>query len=114
MTPGARVTHERQAFLPERYRRGFDLVAACWVNPSLPETRLLRLGVLATPLFYLREVVNDQRRLYAGRRELGIRRWQVPFAMVLLPFLRLADLRGIVRALGPGGRSSGVGLQPSP
>jgi hypothetical protein len=34
--------------------------------------------------------------------------------MVLLPFLRLADLRGIVRALGPGGRSSGVGLQPSP
>jgi glycosyltransferase involved in cell wall biosynthesis len=112
MAPGARVTHERQAFFPERYRRGFDLVAACWVNPSLPETRLLRLGVLATPFFYLREVVNDLRRLRAGHRELGIRRWQLPVAAMLLPALRLADVPGIVRALAPGGRESGVGLQP--
>ena len=113
LTPGARVTHERQAFFPERYRRGFDLVAACWVNPSLPESRLLRLGVAATPFFYIREVVNDQRRLQRGRRELGIRPWQVPFAMALLPFLRLADVRGIVRALRPDGRESGVGLRQS-
>jgi glycosyltransferase involved in cell wall biosynthesis len=114
MTPGARVTHERQAFFPERYRRGFDLVAACWSNPTLPERRLLRLGVLATPFFYFREVVNDFRRLRAGHRDLGIRRWQLPLAVALLPLLRLADLPGIVRALSPGGRTSGVGLQPSP
>jgi glycosyltransferase involved in cell wall biosynthesis len=113
MTPGARVTHERQAFFAERYRRGFDLVAACWVNPSLPETRLLRLGVFATPFFYLREVANDVKRLRSGRREVGIRRWQLPLATVLLPVLRLADVAGIVRALAPGGRGSGVGLQPS-
>jgi glycosyltransferase involved in cell wall biosynthesis len=112
MAPGARVMHERQAFFAERLRRGFDLVAACWVNPSLPETRLLRLGVLATPFFYLRELVNDQRRLHAGWRELGIRSWQLPLAMALLPFLRLADVGGIARALAPGGRTSGVGLKP--
>jgi glycosyltransferase involved in cell wall biosynthesis len=112
MTPGARVTHERQAFFAERFRRGFDLVAACWVNPSLPETRLLRLGVLATPFFYFREVANDLNRLRTGHRELGIRSWQLPVAAALLPFMRLADVPGIVRALSPGGRSSGVGLQP--
>lgn len=113
MAPGARVTHERQAFFSERYRRGFDLVAACWVNPLLPEVRLLRLGVLAAPFFYLREVANDLRRLSAGRRELGIRPWQLPFAVAFLPFLRLADVAGIVRALAPGGRTSGIGLQPT-
>jgi glycosyltransferase involved in cell wall biosynthesis len=113
MTPGARVTHERQAFFAERYRRGFDLVAACWVNPGLPETRLLRLGVLATPFFYLREVANDLNRLRTGRRAVGIRAWQLPFAAALLPVLRLAGVPGIVRALAPGGRKSGIGLQPS-
>jgi glycosyltransferase involved in cell wall biosynthesis len=114
MTPGARVTHERQAFFPERFRRGFDVVAACWVNPGLPETRLLRLGVLATPFFYFREVANDLNRLRTGHREVGIRTWQLPLAVALLPLLRLADLPGIVRALSPSGRTSGVGLQPSP
>lgn len=113
MAPGARVMHERQAFFAERYRRGFDLVAACWVNPRLPETRLLRLGVLATPFFYVREVANDLRRLRAGRRELGIRTWQLPFAAALLPLLRLVDVAGLVRALAPGGRRSGIGLQPT-
>ena len=113
MAPGARATHERQAFFPERYRRGFDLVAACWVNPLLPETRLLRLSLLAAPFFYAREVFNDLRRLGAGYRELGIRSWQLPLAAVLLPILRLADLPGIVRALAPGGRESGIGLQPT-
>jgi hypothetical protein len=113
MAPGARTTHERQPFFPERYRRGFDLVAACWVNPLLPETRLLRLSVLAAPFFYTREVVNDLRRLRAGYGELGIRRWQLPLAAVLLPVMRLADLPGIVRALAPGGRESGIGLQPT-
>jgi glycosyltransferase involved in cell wall biosynthesis len=113
MTPGARVTHERQAFFAERFRRGFDLVAACWANPGLPETRLLRLGVVATPFFYLREVANDLNRLRTGRRELGIRIWQLPFAAALLPVMRLADVPGIVRALAPGGRKSGIGLQPS-
>jgi hypothetical protein len=30
-----------------------------------------------------------------------------------LPLLRLVDLAGVVRALAPGGRRSGVGLSPA-
>jgi len=109
MVPEARVRHERQPFWRERIRQGFDLVAACWADPDLPETRVLRLGVLAAPLFYGRAVVNDLRRLVKGRRDLGLRLWEMPAAAVLLPVFRLADLVGILRALAPGGRRSSLG-----
>jgi hypothetical protein len=110
LVPDARVRHARVDFLEERYRRGFDLVAACWVDPSLREARWLRLGVLAAPLFYVEAVALDLGRLFAGRRDLGLARWQVAVTAPLLPLLRLVDVAGIVRALAPGGRTSGVGL----
>jgi hypothetical protein len=101
--PGARVRHERQPFVRERFRQGFHLVAAAWADPQLAERRLLRLGVLAAPVFYGRAVVNDLARLVRGRRDLGLRAWQVAPAALLLPGCRLVDLAGIVRALMPGG-----------
>lgn len=110
MVPRARVRHERQPFFRERFRQGFDLVAAAWADPALSERRALRLGLLAAPLFYGRAVLNDQVRLARGRRDLGLRAWQHPAAALLLPVFRLVDLGGIVRALAPGGRQSGVGL----
>jgi len=110
MVPGARVRHERQPFVRERFLQGFDLVAAAWADPRLAEGRLLRLGVLAAPVFYCRAVINDFARLLRGRRDLGLRAWQVPPAAFLLPGCRLVDLAGIVRALMPGGRHSGVGM----
>ena len=110
MVPGAHVRHERQPFVRERFRQGFDLVAAAWADPQLAEGRLLRLGLLAAPIFYGRAVVNDLARLVRGRRDLGLRLWQVPPAALLLPGWRLVDLAGIVRALMPGGRRSGVGM----
>lgn len=106
MVPGARVRHERQPFARERVRQGFDLVAACWADPELPEARLLRFGVVSAPFFYARAVVNDLRRLVAGRRDLELAAWQVPAAAALLPLFRLTDFVGIVRALAPGGRRS--------
>jgi hypothetical protein len=111
MVPQSRVRHERPPFFRERFRQGFDLVAATWTNPDLPARRLVRLGVLSAPLFYVRAVVNDLRRLVVGRRDLGLRPWQVPLAAVILPLFRLVDLAGILRALLPGGRRSGVGLK---
>jgi hypothetical protein len=111
MVPEARVRHERQPFFRERYRQGFDMVAAGWADPTLREGRLARLGLVGAPLFYGRAVLNDWRRLAAGRHDLGLRTWELPVAAALLPVMRLADFAGVVRALAPGGRESGVGLE---
>jgi Glycosyl transferase family 2 len=109
MVPEARVRHERQPFFRERYRQGFDMVAARWVDPELPGARLLRLGPLAAPIFY-GHVVRDWQRLVGSRRDLELAWWQVIPAAVLAALSRLVDLAGMVRALAPGGRESGVGM----
>jgi Glycosyl transferase family 2 len=115
MVPAARVRHERQPLLRERHRQGYDAVAACWTNPRLPESRFLRLGVLAAPVFYGRAVAYDWRRIRDGRRDLELAGWRAPAAAILAPILRLVDLAGMVRALAPGGRESRVGLTtPAP
>jgi glycosyltransferase involved in cell wall biosynthesis len=111
MVPAAKTWHERQPLVEERYRQGFDRVAACWVNPTLRETRLLRLGVFAAPLFYARAVLLDWQRILAAHRDLGLAKWQAVASLPLFPVLRLIDLAGMVRALAPGGRTSGVGLK---
>jgi hypothetical protein len=111
MVPGAETHHERQPLVDERFRQGFDAVAACWVNPGLREAPLLKLGPLAAPLFYGRAVLNDWRRVLIGRRELGLATWQAFASLPAFPLLRLIDLAGMVRALAPGGRTSGVGLK---
>ena len=111
MVPSAKTFHERQPLVAERFRQGFDAVAACWVNPALPETRLLRLGIFAAPLFYARAVLFDWRRVLGAREDLGLASWQAVASLPLFPLLRLIDLAGMVRALSPGGRTSGVGLR---
>ena len=112
MVPEARVRHERQPFFRERYRQGFDMVAARWVDPALPGARLLKLGPLAAPIFYA-HVLRDWQRLVSSRRDLDLTWWQVVPAAVLTAVSRLVDLVGIVRALLPGGRESGVGMEAS-
>jgi hypothetical protein len=111
MVPGARTRHERQPMVEERYRQGFDAIAACWVDPALPEARLLRLGVFAAPLFYARAVLFDWRRILSARADLGLAKWQAVASLPLFPLLRLIDFAGMVRALAPGGKTSGVGLK---
>jgi hypothetical protein len=113
MVPEAVGVHELPPFFEERFRQGFDLVAACWVNPQLPEARLLSRGVFAAPFFYLRAVRRDHQRLRGAWRELGLTRTQAIAGLALLPFLRLVDLFGMARALLPGGQRSGVGLPDS-
>ena len=39
--PEAKVVHEQPPTRRERFRRGYDLVATCWVHPGLPETPML-------------------------------------------------------------------------
>jgi glycosyltransferase involved in cell wall biosynthesis len=113
MVPEARVRHERQPFFRERYRQGFDMVAARWIDPALTGARLLKVGPLAAPIFY-GHVIRDWQRLVRSRRDLQLAWWQLVPAAVLAALSRLVDLAGMVRALVPGGRGSGVGMEASP
>jgi hypothetical protein len=112
MVPQARVRHERQPFFRERYRQGFDMVAARWVDPALPGAWLLKIGPMAAPIFY-GHVIRDWQRLWRSRCDLELAWWQVVPAAALAALSRLVDLAGIVRALLPGGRRSGVGMEAS-
>ncbi len=99
MVPNAVVLHEVQPFRVERFRQGYDAVAACWTDPTLPETPWLRLGPLAAFPLYARNVLLDWRRLQNGRRDLNLKNWQISPALALYPFFRLVDLAGMLSAL---------------
>ena len=102
MAPTARVRHDLPPFWSERLRRGWDLVAVCWVDPVLAESRLLRLGFVALPAFYLGNLALDWKRLGSARRAVGMSRLQASFALGLMPLLRVIDVVGIARALWSG------------
>jgi hypothetical protein len=110
LIPEARVLHRVQPFFVERFRQGFDRVAACWANPSLRERSWLALGIFAAPLFYAEEVLLDYRRMFAGYRDLGVSFWALPITLVLFPVFRLVDLAGIVNALASRPDRGGVGV----
>jgi glycosyltransferase involved in cell wall biosynthesis len=110
LVPEARVRHELPDFREERFRRGFDVVAALWVNPRLWQARLLRLGPFAAPLLYAEALVHDWKRVAEDGRSLGLSPVGRVAAALLAPVARLVDLAGMLRALTPGGRESGVGV----
>ena len=104
--PQATVRHEPVPFVTERLRQGFDAVAVLWIDPQLPARKLLRLGPLAVGPLYLRSVLLDWLRLAQGRRDLQLSPPAAVAAAVLLPFARLIDAGGMLRALMPRARSS--------
>lgn len=113
MTPEAAVRHELPPFLWERWRQGYDIVASCWVNPSLPEARWLRYGVAAAPMFFARTVRLDAEALRTSRGELGLAQWQRVLARILLPAMRLIDVTGMLRALVTPGKGRRARPQPA-
>jgi len=108
----ATVRHEMKHFWSERWRRGYDLVAVCWVDRYLREARWLRLGPLAAPLFYCKNVAEDWRRMKLGRSRFGwnVVKWLT--AMTLSPLVRFIDMAGALRALtlGPSKRWTTYGV----
>ena len=102
----AAVQHEAPPVLRERLRQGYDTVAACWVDPHLPEAKWLRLGPFAAPLYYARRVWQDWMTLRRHRNETRLGRTEAALAVPLIPLLRLVDGVGIVAALvwGTGAR----------
>ncbi len=99
LVPESRVTHELPLLVRERTRQGYDSVAACWINPSLPEARWLPLGVFAVPLFYLLRVWLDWKRVWWAREPLKLSLIQVLLALPMFPLLRLLDSAGMAKAL---------------
>jgi hypothetical protein len=99
---GAVAVHELPPVFKERWRRGYDLVAACWINPELPETRWLRWGVLAAPRFAWSNLRQDWRRLAVGRTLWGWDAGTLMRARGLAALLRVIDLAGALKALALG------------
>ena len=99
LVAGAAVRHEAPPMLRERLRQGYDMVAACWVDPQLPDADWLRLGLFAAPLYYARRVWLDLNTLFMHRSETGLGRIAAIAAVPLIPLLRLVDGLGIVAAL---------------
>lgn len=98
LAPRALVFHELPPIVRERTRQGYDTIGACWVNPRLPESRWLWLGVLSVPLFYALRVLLDWKRLAVGFRDLGLSMRGLCLAVALAPVLRLLDVYGMIRA----------------
>ena len=99
LVPEAIVHHELPPFLPERFRRGYEVVAACWTDPDLGDNRVLKLGPFAIPIFYGRDVALDVLRVVRGRREMSMTWWQVAAAVPLFPLFRLVDVAGMLKAV---------------
>ena len=99
LVPDAFVHHEPVPLVEERYRRGWDLVEAARVDPELREARWLRLGLVATPLFYVANLALDARRALAWGGDFGLGPLGRIAAIPVMAALRLIDIRGIAAAL---------------
>ncbi len=110
------VVHELPPAFKERWRRGYDLVAACWIDPELPEARWLRYGVMAAPLLLWSNLRLDWHRLAAVQKVNRWRNGRLAAARLLAITLRLVDLGGIYRALlfGPSSRWTAYGAVAKP
>ena len=99
LVPEAFVHHEALPILPERLRRGWDLVQAARVDPALPEARWLPMGVGAAPLFLTQNVGIDVWRTLGSGGDVGLGPLSRVAALPVMLALRLIDLLGIVWAL---------------
>lgn len=110
LVPEARVLHGMLSIIRVRSKQGYDAIAACWVDPELPESRLLRLvGILSIPFFYVREVSLDWMRVWIGRKDLKLSPWQVILSLLLFPLFRVIDVAGMIRAFIYGPTQGGWG-----
>jgi hypothetical protein len=102
LATNAVAIHDLPPIVRERTRQGHDTIAACWMNPTLPEARWLELGVLSVPVFLAMRVALDWKRLLTGRHNLNLSLFGLVAGLALAPILRLLDAAGMVHAFWAG------------
>jgi hypothetical protein len=102
--PAALVLHELPDVRSERWRRGYDLVGGCWVNPGLRETEWLEHTEARVEQFLTANLRLDAQRLRDAPSVLGITPEEQPLVWNAILRLRLIDRQGVRAALEEGER----------
>ena len=99
----AACRHDLPPVFKERFRRGYDLAAACRANPALAETSWLRDrrlgGWHAVWNFWRSNVALDFRRLRESGQRFGLTGWRRATAYPAIVALRMIDVFGIRQAV---------------
>lgn len=97
--PEALVWHEFPPLFSERLRRGYDLVAESWVDPTLKPERWHNAGWWKIYKLYRQNLRLDWQRIVAAPPELHLSGFRKYPAIVLAALLRLIDMAGARRAI---------------
>ena len=97
--PAAAVVHNDKGVrkhLQVRFRTGHEAVALCRLDHDrvLPETRFLKLGLLAPFLFAARRMVYDWQTILVNRRDLEIAWYETPYFVAASMLVRTAEVAG--------------------
>jgi hypothetical protein len=99
LVPDALVWHELPPLMKERLRRGYDHVAAGWVDPALRPEQWLTHRISRLAKLYFRNLGHDWRRMRHAPAQLRLRGWRRIPAIGLAAWLRLIELRGAWQAI---------------
>jgi hypothetical protein len=99
LVPDASVVHAWLPLLADRTQKGYETYTTYWADRRRRARILLRTGPLFALALYGCCVVADEVRLSAGWRDIELTPFQAAAAAVILPMLRLLDLRGMMRAV---------------
>jgi len=102
MQPAALALHELPDVRAERWRRGYDLVGACWSDPQLPETEWLEPSEQRVEQFMALNRKLDEQRLREAPMALRITPEEQPRIWTAMTGLRLIDREGVRAALEEG------------
>ncbi len=102
--PAALAWHELPDVRATRYRRGYEHVGACWVDPLLAETAWLAEGEAAWSRFLNANKQLHSDRLMKAPARLEISEAERPAILQEMDRLREADAEGIRDALAEGER----------
>jgi glycosyltransferase involved in cell wall biosynthesis len=98
----AMVLHEMPDIERERHRRGYDVVAACWIDPLQAETAALSTDERALHWHLERFAYLDALRLQVAPAAIGITPGNLDAVRSELRRLRQMDLGGVRAALQQG------------
>lgn len=99
LVPAALVWHELPSLMKERLRRGYDHVAASWVDEELRPEQWQHHRVLRLARLFFRNLRHDWRRMRHAPAQLRLQGLSRIPAIGLAAGLRLIELRGAWQAI---------------